>query len=210
MSTPTADELRKLKVADLKEKIIERGLEVKGRKKEELVEQLLSSYGDVASGEGADQPAQKSEEPENGGSEVEKQDEGGTGTKAPMTEAEKQKLRAERFGLSSVPAASADKKASGGAVIGGLGMFDPAEELERRKKRAERFGLPPPTLQAEEDAKKKARAERFGIEVPLSKEDIEAKKRERAERFGMKDTKTILEEEEKKKEARAKRFAGIA
>ena len=60
-----------------------------------------------------------------------------------MTEAEKAKLRAERFGV-------------------------PHPELEKEKalKRAERFGVVAPEL---EEAKKQKRAERFGIEDDSAK-----------------------------------------
>jgi SAP domain-containing ribonucleoprotein len=54
---------------------------------------------------------------------------------AMLSEAEKAKLRKERFGQ--------------GGPIAGLGMVDPKEEIERRKKRAERFGLPIPVIAAE-------------------------------------------------------------
>ena len=86
---------------------------------------------------------------------------------ATLSEVDKAKLRAERFGL------SAKEKSH----IAGLGHLDPQEEYERRKKRAERFGLPIPTNEHEEKEKKKERQVKF-----MSEE--EKKKIQRAQRFG--------------------------
>jgi len=209
----TATELRKLKVTELREKLTEKGLDTKGVK-EDLIGRLLEAYENEGNGTGGAEEAPREEaaevaQLETGDVKSEQLVENKisvSSEKPILTEAEKQKLRAERFGLLSTPA-SGGKEKKGEGVIGGLGMFNPAEEFERRKKRAERFGLPIPTLKAEEDARKKARAERFGIEVPLSKEEIEAKKQARAARFGIQDPKAIAEEEARKKEERAKRFA---
>lgn len=125
-----------------------------------------------------------------------------------LTEDEKKKLRAERFG--TTPTQSNGK----GQTIGGLGQFDAAEELERRKKRAERFGLPVPVSAAEEEARKKQRAERFGLQVPISKEELKAKLEARAARFGLPissqttaSSKGESDAEARKREERAKRFA---
>lgn len=64
-----------------------------------------------------------------------------------LTESEKSRLRAERFGLPvSKDSAGAGRDGKDGrAPIAGLGQFDLKEELDRRKKRAERFGMPVPT-----------------------------------------------------------------
>jgi len=209
----TATELRKLKVTELREKLSEKGLDTKGVK-EDLIGRLLGAFENKGTDKGAE------ESPREEGAEVAQLETGDgkseqavenkivvSSEKPILTEVEKQKLRAERFGLLSTPASGGKEKKQGEGAIGGLGMFNPGEEFERRKKRAERFGLPMPTLKSEEDARKKARAERFGIEVPLSKEEIEAKKHARAARFGIQDPKAIPEEVARKKVERAKRFA---
>jgi SAP domain-containing ribonucleoprotein len=125
-----------------------------------------------------------------------------------LTEDERKKLRADRFG--TTPTQSNGK----GQNIGGLGQFDAAEELERRKKRAERFGLPVPVSAAEEEARKKQRAERFGLQVPISKDELKAKLEARAARFGLPissqttaSSKGESDAEARKREERAKRFA---
>lgn len=209
----TATELRKLKVTELREKLTEKGLDTKGVK-EDLIGRLLEALENEGNDNGAQEsPREEVAEVaglETGDGKSEQLVENKTvvsSEKPVLTEAEKQKLRAERFGLLSTPASGGKDKKKGEGAIAGLGMFDPAEEFERRKKRAERFGLPVPTLKSEEDARKKARAERFGIEVPLSKEEVEAKKQARAARFGILDPKAIAEEEARKKAERAKRFA---
>lgn len=121
-----------------------------------------------------------------------------------LTEADKVKLRAQRFGI----AADGGKEGSatlGKGSIGGLGAFDATEELEKRKKRAERFGMPIPVSKEEEEARKRARAERFGLPVPVNTEEEKARKKARAERFGL-PIPLSKEELEAKKKARAERF----
>jgi hypothetical protein len=194
--TPVVSEasLKKLKVTELRQKLAEQDLDTKGVK-DDLVKRLLDHFSESKGVPGAEKGDAK---PEMGKdvdvtkltSSVPKS--GKETSQAPISEAEKAKLRAERFGIQVEQSGSAKH-------IGGLGLFDPQEEYERRKKRAERFGLPVPVNEHEEKEKKKARAERFGLPVPVSKEELDAKKKERAERF--------MSEEEKKKLARAARFA---
>lgn len=230
-------DLKKLKVTELRDELAKRDLDTKGVK-DELIERLATAM----EAEGGDADVQDAVEPETAPAEAAPEPAletiatepeaaapdpeavktadaapatGGAPIPTPkpvLTEAEKQKLRAERFGLPATGAA-AGKGATPPAAIMGLGQFDPLEEHERRKKRAERFGLPVPVLKAEEEARKKARAERFGIEVPPTKEELEAKKKARAERFGgagataPADGEVVSEEMKKKLEERAKRFA---
>ena len=115
-----------------------------------------------------------------------------------LSEEDKVKLRAERFGQIS------GKE----SIAGGLGKISHEEEFEKRKKRAERFGLPIPVSAVEEENKKKARAGRFGLQVPLTQAEEDAKKKARTERFaGVKPNVPKSEEFMKKLEERAKRFA---
>lgn len=60
-----------------------------------------------------------------------------------LSQAEKMRLRAERFGLPVKSGDGGEKK----SAIGGVGFANMSEEIERRKKRAERFGLPVPVTE---------------------------------------------------------------
>lgn len=71
-----------------------------------------------------------------------------------LSEADKSKLRAERFGL-PVAEGAKDKPAASSSV-GSLGKAETQEEMERRKKRAERFGMPVPMTK--EEVRGRARA----------------------------------------------------
>lgn len=191
--------LKKLKVTELKEKLAEHDLDTKGVK-DELVKRLMEHFkadsGDkktnVTSG------VSKENNTTAGNDHVEVNTSATPSSEvqlAHLSEADKAKLRAERFGLST---AQKGKQSGGQQHIAGLGHLDPQEEYERRKKRAERFGLPIPTNDTEEKEKKKARAQRFGLPVEMTPEELEAKKKERQMRF--------MSGEEKKKLERAQRF----
>ena len=169
--------LKKLKVTELKQKLAEHDLDTKGVK-DDLIKRLVEHFNTEKHELKEDQGKDHDEAPP---PSLEK-------TPTTLSEVEKAKLRAERFGLSQKQ----------GSHIAGLGHLDPQEEYERRKKRAERFGLPIPTNEHEETEKKKARAQRFGLPVEMTKEELEAKKKERQMRF--------MSEEEKKKIQRAQRF----
>jgi SAP domain-containing ribonucleoprotein len=216
-------ELKKLKVTELRDELSKRGLDTKGVK-DDLIQRLAAAIeGDTGPQEAVEAPAAETAAPEPVQVQVTAApasvdaapapvtNPAPTETTAPktagaaLTEDEKQKLRAERFGIPAT------------AGAGSAPTIDAAEELERRKKRAERFGLPLPIDASVEAAKKKARAERFGLAVPVTKEEIEAKKKARAERFGSgaapgaavasAAATALSAEEERKREERAKRFA---
>jgi hypothetical protein len=119
-------------------------------------------------------------------------DEAGNAAESALTEAERRKRRADRFG----------------SVGGG------ADADDKKRKRAERFGVPTPQL---EDEKKKKRSDRFGI--VKEEEVLKTKLAERKQRFGISkdsDKKELraqrfgtTKDEDKKKE-RAQRFASAA
>jgi len=89
-----------------------------------------------------------------------------------MTDAERAKLRAARFGAPNADEDAEKKKARAER----FGLADKDLDAEKKKARAERFGLADKDL---EEEKKKARAERFGIQSEADK------MKARAERFGM-------------------------
>lgn len=124
---------------------------------------------------------------------------------AGLSEAEKARQRAERFGIVTVKdklAARAKRfgteeattGASTGATAGGkagittLSEADKSRDIEKLKERAKRFALPEPLSKEEVDLKKKARLDRFGGVSESKKPDSEelaAKLAARAERFAL-------------------------
>lgn len=209
----TEASLKKLKVTELREKLAEESLDTKGVK-DELVKRLLEHFeakkgDDHVAGEApaAGQEATAGGEPTaEAAATAPTGAPGMTGTTGAtdgndakaaatltqgMTEQEKAKARAERFGIpektqlpgkAETEAKEQHKKKAG---ICGLGDVDRKEEFERRKKRAERFGLPVPVDTEEEQEKKKKRAERFGMPAPPpSALEVAAKLKAREERFG--------------------------
>lgn len=82
-----------------------------------------------------------------------------------MTDEQRQKLRAERFGNNETSTAAAAQRLK--------------DEQAKILQRAIKFGVDTAEL---EQQKKQARAERFGVET---KESLEAKKLERMRRFGL-------------------------
>lgn len=200
-------EIHRLKLAELKQECLARGLEVKGNKSD-LISRLqtyLDAHAEEASEE--DVLGEETEEEERKPSEVPvkeedspaKPEENQTEKKvvkivAGIPEVDRLQKRAERF---NVPA-SVDNKRAARAIRFGLPSTDEKGKstdvpttvnIEKLKERAQRFGVSvsPVTKKTENDEKMKKRKERFGIVTSSASvsDDVEAKKRKRAERFGM-------------------------
>jgi SAP domain-containing ribonucleoprotein len=187
--TITEASLKKLKVTELREKLAENDLDTKGVK-DDLVKRLVDHFGSKG---GVNTQSAAADEPAVGkANEADVPDTAPAApsasqpSAAPLSEEEKAKIRAERFGIPFTSSEKKQDKKKGGGIVG-LGNADTQEEFEKRKKRAERFGLPIPVNKAEEHEKKKARAERFGLPAPPpSATEIAAKLKAREERFGKK------------------------
>lgn len=108
---------------------------------------------------------------------------GGTAPAASVTSVERKLARAARFGISSPPGGTATER-SGNSIKNSA----PAVDIEVLKKRAERFGATTATTlnKAEQEEKLKKRQERFGAAASeSSKADLAAKAQQRLERFKM-------------------------
>ncbi|OIW05099.1 hypothetical protein TanjilG_06235 [Lupinus angustifolius] len=106
---------------------------------------------------------------------------------APISDAQKKKIRAERFGI-TVQLSEKDKRNSRAERFGTSSTTPGSEtsksEEVKRKARAERFGIPSPTTTADEKAKKKARVARFAPASKAAADPAEEDKRKaRALRF---------------------------
>ncbi|XP_062367027.1 SAP domain-containing ribonucleoprotein isoform X2 [Cinclus cinclus] len=200
-------ELHKLKLAELKQECLARGLEAKGNK-QDLIHRLQAYLEEHAEeepneedvlGEEIEEEEPKAPEPP---PKVEEapvkspdviQEKKVVKISSEISQMERLQKRAERF---SVPGSLESKKAARAARFGlatiptkGLSADSkPTINLEKLKERAQRFGLNVSSLsrKSEEDEKLKKRKERFGIVTGAgAAEDSEAKKRKRAERFGI-------------------------
>lgn len=121
-----------------------------------------------------------------------------------MTEEEKLKARAARFGVTATTGTNAEKLKARAQRFGLPVPEDKSEVQRRLAERAKRFNLPEPADPTEETKKRKKRAERFGITASEGQSsNFEEKKKQRAQRFG---NKTSAEEEEKRKK-RLQRFS---
>ncbi|PVD30761.1 hypothetical protein C0Q70_10036 [Pomacea canaliculata] len=235
MATLNVEDISKMKVADLKKELKERGLTLSGTKAE-LVERLLASMNTdddgVATGDSVDASIEKptedfqvtskpvkavaepSETPPvtivdsteddkdkkaasvRGMSEAERLKARAEKFGGSLSDAAKKQMRAERFGLDSSSVKSSSTAGSGtvGSTLGS------GENVDKMKKRAERFGVvtSEKLSKVEEDEKRKKRLERFGggtLSAPtdaktvkltaLADVNIDERKRKRAERFGL-------------------------
>ncbi|XP_030410688.1 SAP domain-containing ribonucleoprotein isoform X3 [Gopherus evgoodei] len=183
-------ELHKLKLAELKQECLARGLEVKGNK-QDLINRL-QAYLDEHAEEEANEEDVLGEETE----------------VIPVTE-EEQKPVEPPVKEEEPPEKSADVGAEKKVVK----ITSEIPQMERMQKRAERFNVP-----VSLESKKAARAARFGMSTastkglsadskPMSEDDEKLKKRK--ERFGIVTSSAgagATEDTEAKKRKRAERF----
>merc|ERR1711970_1138843 len=212
-------DLAKMKVADLKNELKQRGLPVDG-KKNELVERLEEALAADDSFVGATGDGDDAEEEE---AEVDEDEllEGEDAEGDVDEKTETKLLGQKRPAATPVDVISPNKKVCKlGKPAEPEPVDKPEEEKTPQEKRAERFGVP-----VSDTAKKSARAERFGIpekpekaaggggnkrapklDMTTGSTDI-TKLKARAERFGEVSSKTLkkVSELEKKKE-REERF----
>ncbi|XP_064899458.1 SAP domain-containing ribonucleoprotein isoform X7 [Columba livia] len=202
-------ELHKLKLAELKQECLARGLEAKGNK-QDLIQRLQAYLEEHAEEEANEEdvlgeeieeeeqkplePPAKAEEPPVKSPDLITEKKVVKIT-SEISQMERMQKRAERF---NVPVSLESKKAARAARFGlatvsakGLSADKPTVNMDKLKERAQRFGLNVSSLskKSEEDEKLKKRKERFGIVTSsagaAAAEDTEAKKRKRAERFGI-------------------------
>ncbi|KAM5179622.1 SAP domain-containing ribonucleoprotein isoform 1-T1 [Mantella aurantiaca] len=201
-------DIHKLKLAELKQECIARGLDVKGNKSD-LVSRLQAYLEEHVEEEANEEDVlgDETEEEEQKPVEVpEKQEEPSTKPEeieaakkmvkitSGVPQADRLQKRAERF---NVPANVSGKKAARAIRFGLPATEDKGPitgekslvNIDKLKERAQRFGVSvsPVTKKTEDDEKLKKRKERFGIVTSSAalSEDTEAKKRKRSERFGL-------------------------
>ncbi|XP_065275384.1 SAP domain-containing ribonucleoprotein isoform X2 [Emys orbicularis] len=180
-------ELHKLKLAELKQECLARGLEVKGNK-QDLINRLQAYLDEHAEEEANEEdvlgeeteeeeqkpvePPAKEEEPPEKSADVDAEKKVVKIT-SEIPQMERMQKRAERF---NVPVSLESKKAARAARFGMSTASTKGLSADSK-----------PT--SEDDEKLKKRKERFGIVTSSAgagaTEDTEAKKRKRAERFGI-------------------------
>ncbi|CAL5219769.1 g1671 [Coccomyxa viridis] len=175
----TAEDVKKMKVQELRDELTKRGLDSTGLKAalaERLEESIKAEENGQADG-GAQAPLADAAQPSEAA--------------AAPTAAANGELKED-----AAPAAAAETDA--GKIV----YKDPAEEeLAKKKARAARFGMP---LNMSEDKKAAMRAQRFGLEAKAGdKRKTEAKAPEPAKK---QPSTAELEAELQKKKARAARF----
>ncbi|NWQ86212.1 SARNP protein, partial [Burhinus bistriatus] len=194
-------ELHKLKLAELKQECLARGLEAKGNK-QDLINRLQAYLEEHAEEEANEEDVlgeeievshllggllHASPHPQN---LLSVPSESSLFLSSSFLSLQRMQKRAERF---NVPVSLESKKAARAARFGLATVSTKGEEvnMDKLKERAQRFGLNVSSLskKSEEDEKLKKRKERFGIVTSSAgagaTEDTEAKKRKRAERFGI-------------------------
>ncbi|XP_075447498.1 SAP domain-containing ribonucleoprotein isoform X3 [Ascaphus truei] len=206
-------EIHKLKLAELKQECLARGLEAKGNK-QDLINRLQTYLEEHAEDDAneedvlGEETEVKEEDPKPVEAPVKEDEPPPPPKPAEATDAEKKLVkitsgtvqpdrlqkRAERF---NVPASLDSKKAARAARFGGEATtqkgpsldVNSTVNLDKLKERAQRFGLSvsPVSKKSEDDEKLKKRKERFGIVTSSAAitDDVEAKKRKRSERFGI-------------------------
>ncbi|KAM9319974.1 SAP domain-containing ribonucleoprotein [Gastrophryne carolinensis] len=201
-------DIHKLKLAELKQECLARGLDVKGNKsdlinrlqvylEEHAVEEepneedVLGDDTEEEEPKPVDEPVIK-EQPDAKTEEIEAEKKVVKIT-SEVPQADRLQKRAERF---NVPANLDSKKA---ARAMRFGVSSPEQKVktadgkstvnvEKLKERAQRFGVGASlVMKKSDDEKLKKRKERFGIVTSSASlgDDIEEKKRKRSERFGL-------------------------
>ncbi|XP_056590783.1 SAP domain-containing ribonucleoprotein [Triplophysa dalaica] len=200
-------ELQKLKLAELKQECVARGLDAKGNKGDLIArlqayldeqeevneEEVLGEFGEESFAKEEEAVAEAAVDEKEEFTEPEKETEKKMvkiSPPAPVNEVLQK--RADRFNLEP----TADSKRAARAARFGLPVPESSKgtsaipkmnvDVEALKKRAERFGMNVSSVSKkfEDDEKLKKRKERFGIMTAAAGADVEAKKRKRAERFG--------------------------
>ncbi|XP_069826580.1 SAP domain-containing ribonucleoprotein isoform X1 [Dendropsophus ebraccatus] len=172
-------EIHKLKLAELKQECLARGLDVKGNKSD-LVNRLQAYLEEHAEEEANEEDVL--------GDDTEEEEQ--KAVEAPLKEdepfaKEDEKDTGEESQQSPIPCTAAERQEAEKKV---LKMTSSVSQVDRLQKRAERFGVP-----ANADSKKAARAMRFGLPPTEQKGQITAAKtpvnmdklKERAQRFGV-------------------------
>uniref|UniRef100_A0A8C9FIC0 SAP domain-containing ribonucleoprotein n=1 Tax=Pavo cristatus TaxID=9049 RepID=A0A8C9FIC0_PAVCR len=167
-------ELHKLKLAELKQECLARGLEAKGNK-QDLINRLQAYLEEHAEeeaneedvlGEEIEEEEQKPAEPPTKVEEppVKSPDSSLSSSGFFFSHLQRMQKRAERF---NVPVSLESKKAARAARFGLATVSTKGEKvnMDKLKERAQRFGLNVSSLskKSEEDEKLKKRKERFGI-----------------------------------------------
>lgn len=211
--------LKKLKVAELKKELADRGLSTKGNKSDlqERLEKCLADQGMVVSQDESDDIVDEHDPDDDLDNDADDLDDVDVGDVSEHLEAEDldtKETEDDKEVTQEVAANETEKKTTVGSVKkvpitppGKVAGQVTLTDAEKKSKRLERFGMSPPVTDVE---KKQARAQRFGFSSPASngsaksspivggKEVDVDKLKKRAERFGaVSPAMTKLEENDK-------------